>query len=81
MIRLSFNPARTSYFYPCIPPNILPCDYCNISGVCGYATTVGNCTVMTVQQFCANSALNPLAFNGGLSAAPQGNLGLLVLAL
>jgi ribonuclease I len=50
-------------------------------GVCGYATTVGNCTVMPVQQFCANSTLKPLAFNGGLSAAPQGNLGLLVLAL
>ena len=51
------------------------------SGVCGYATTVGNCTVMTMQQFCANSTLKPLTFNGGLSAAPQGNLGLLVLAL
>ena len=51
------------------------------AGVCGYGTTVGNCTQMTVQQFCANSTLKPLTFNGGINAAPQGNLGLLVLAL
>ena len=51
------------------------------AGVCGYGTTVGNCTQMTMQQFCSNSTLKPLTFNGGISAAPQGNLGLLVLAL
>ena len=51
------------------------------AGVCGYASTLGNCTVMSVSQFCANATLKPLTFNGGLNGAPQGNLGLLVLAL